>query len=344
MRAARFVAATLLTTLLAATMAACEGPGGEIGGRGPVGPIGAPGLTGPQGDRGTEGSAGARGSEGPRGEAGPAGADGAHGPQGESGPAGSVGPAGATPSDESLNTLIAAVMSGVSAGEPPLEGDILLGGLLYDNWMTVTGDMPAEDQPLWALQATNAREGAITWRCKECHGWDYKGAAGAYASGSHETGFTGIARSGMALSETELVDVLKGATDFRHDFSGVLDEGQLLALAAFVKAGLVNNSAYIDYATGAVRVEWDAARGEQQYGRKCKGCHGEDGRTLNSGTAEDPVYMGTLALEDPWEYLHKVRFGQPGLPGMFAGEDPERGWSLEDSIAILGYSQTLPVE
>jgi thiosulfate dehydrogenase len=71
-----------------------------------------------------------------------------------------------------------------------------LGGLLYDNWWAVTGaDEPATDQPLWKTQTTNTRTGADTWRCKECHGWDYKGVEGAYGSGSHKTGFKGILAS-----------------------------------------------------------------------------------------------------------------------------------------------------
>jgi hypothetical protein len=52
--------------------------------------------------------------------------------------------------------------------------------------------------------------------------------------------------------------------------------------------------------------------------------------------------MGTAAINDPFEYLHKIRFGQPGTPGMPATET--RGLGIEDAIAILGHSQTLPVD
>ncbi|MDH5615478.1 MAG: hypothetical protein OEY62_02950, partial [Acidimicrobiia bacterium] len=58
-----------------------------------------------------------------------------------------------------------------------VEGDVVTGGLLYDQWWKVLAlDAPADDNPLWASQTTNERSGADTWRCKECHGWDYKGA------------------------------------------------------------------------------------------------------------------------------------------------------------------------
>lgn len=65
---------------------------------------------------------------------------------------------------------------------PELVGDSIRGGKLYDKWWTVLGvDAPTEDQPLWKTQTTNTRTGADTWRCKECHGWDYKGVEGPTA-------------------------------------------------------------------------------------------------------------------------------------------------------------------
>src|SRR3990172_2406752 len=76
---------------------------------------------------------------------------------------------------------------------PELAGDMIRGGLLYDVWWDVVGaDAPTTDQPLWKTQTTNTRTGPDTWRCKECHGWDYKGVDGAYGAGSHKTGFAGI--------------------------------------------------------------------------------------------------------------------------------------------------------
>ena len=32
----------------------------------------------------------------------------------------------------------------------------------------------------------------MTWRCKECHGWDYRGAPGAYSIGSDFTGIMDV--------------------------------------------------------------------------------------------------------------------------------------------------------
>src|SRR3990172_11800171 len=65
--------------------------------------------------------------------------------------------------------------------------NVAKGGQLYDKWWKAAGVAePTGDHPLWATQTTNTRKGLDTWRCKECHGWDYKGKDGAYGSGSHK--------------------------------------------------------------------------------------------------------------------------------------------------------------
>ena len=65
--------------------------------------------------------------------------------------------------------------------------DLIRGGLLYDKWWKVNGgaEPMTNFNPIWSSQNTNARMGADTWRCKECHGWDYIGLDGRYSSGSH---------------------------------------------------------------------------------------------------------------------------------------------------------------
>jgi thiosulfate dehydrogenase len=220
--------------------------------------------------------------------------------------------------------------------------DMALGGRLYDNWMTVTGFVPAGDHPMWSEQTTNLSSGAATWQCSECHGWDYKGVGGAYSSGPHETGFAGVFKSARTASESVLADVIKGGVDFRHDFSPYLTDAQIAALAAFLKAGVVNLTPYIDYTTKLPSATVDMANGQLLYERLCSSCHGADGKFLNSGSDTEPVYIGTAALEDPWEYVHNTRFGVPESTGMPATDD--RGWSIPDTIDVLGYSQTLPAE
>ncbi len=218
---------------------------------------------------------------------------------------------------------------------------IARGGRLYDNWISETkAATPAANQSLWALQTTNTRTGTDTWRCKECHGWDYKGKGGAYSKGSHFTGFVGVYDAGTSKSQEQLLEILKGSTDIRHDFSKVLDAQSLGELAGFLSQSLVNENPYIDFATKKP-IGGNATRGAQFYGSVCAACHGSDGKQLNFGSAEAPEFVGTLALDNPWEFVHKVRFGQAGaaMPSGLV-----TGWNFQDGIDVLLHAQTLPAK
>ena len=218
------------------------------------------------------------------------------------------------------------------------EPSLSLGGQLYDKWWDVTGaDAPTTDQPLWATQSTNTRTGADTWRCKECHGWDYNGLDGAYGSGSHATGFPGVLAA-ASLSPEELTAWLTGDTQPDHDFSAALNESELLSLVAFLREGLTDTS---DLINADKTVNGDASLGAPLYAGTCQACHGEDGKTLNFGDAAEPEYVGTIATDNPWEFFHKVRFGQPGAP-MPNGLD--LGWTLQQIADLLAYAQSLPAE
>ncbi|MGB3713274.1 MAG: c-type cytochrome [Candidatus Promineifilaceae bacterium] len=218
--------------------------------------------------------------------------------------------------------------------DPALSG----GGQLYDQWWAVLGlDAPEEDQPLWASQSTNERSGADTWRCKECHGWDYMGADGAYGSGSHFTGFGGVSDS-ASISADELLAWLNGTTNADHDFSGGMDDFALNALVTFLGEEMTDISGFIN---DDKSVSGDPAHGRELFERTCAACHGVDGKKINFSTPDDPEYVGTLAGGNPWEFFHKASFGQPGAP-MPTGK--ALGWSIEDITDLAAYAQTLPTE
>jgi thiosulfate dehydrogenase len=222
---------------------------------------------------------------------------------------------------------------------PPEPTAASRGGRLYDKWWKEAGvDEPSGDMPVWARQDTNTRSGTSTWRCKECHGWDYKGAEGAYGSGSHFTGFPGIFNA-QDKSVDDLVAQISGGIDPEHDFSAMGDQA-ILDLVSFIKEGLVDLTTVIDYETKAP-IDGDLEEGEELYEGSCAACHGDDGRLLNFGSADEPEYVGTIAVDNPWEFVHKVRAGQPGT-GMPSAIDG--GWNLKDVIDLLAYSQTLPTE
>lgn len=219
--------------------------------------------------------------------------------------------------------------------QPVLSGDPIRGGLLYDHWIKVLDvDTPEGDQPLWATQTSNTRTGTDTWRCKECHGWDYLGVDGRYASGSHQTGFAGIFSAKDKTAE-ELTAALKGEN---HDFSAYLGDGEIADLVAFMQQ-VQDTSPFIN---SDKTINGDEAKGMTLFNSTCSACHGEDGKTIDFDDGEDKEFVGTLALDNPWEIIHKVAYGQPGADAMSSGVD--LGWSWQDIADILKYLQTLPTE
>lgn len=227
-----------------------------------------------------------------------------------------------------------------------LEGDPVRGGLLYDKWWAVESSddhddhegesgAPESDHPLWATQSTNERSGTDTWRCKECHGWDYKGADGAYGSGSHYTGFMGIFGS-KDKPASEVLAALKGSTNPDHDFSTVMEEHDLVDLAVFISEDLIDMDNWVNEDKSS---KGDLAAGETLYGEVCTFCHGPEGNAINFHGLDNPEFLGHLATGNPWEFIHKARFGQPGWPMPSAiGND----WSDQDVADVLVYAQTFP--
>ena len=237
-------------------------------------------------------------------------------------------------------SIAAFAVAGSAMAQTPSPASLVAGGQLYDTWWKAVPGVkaPEGNHPLWSLQSTNKRTGLVTWRCKECHGWDYRGKEGAYGSGSHKTGFPGLLGA-QAKSAAEIKGALKGAVNRGHDFSSFLDDAALTNLATFLKHGVVDLSTLID-ARSKTPVKADAAHGRQLWDN-CSSCHGADGKQLNFGKPTEPEYVGTIAKDNPWEFLHKVRAGHPGSdPPMPAGL--EAGWSMQDTLDILAHSQTLP--
>jgi len=211
------------------------------------------------------------------------------------------------------------------------------GGLIYDKWWAVLGlEEPTDDQPLWATQSTNERSDKDTWRCKECHGWDYLGADGAYGDGSHFTGFPGVLGS-AGMSTDELTAWLDGNTNPDHDFS-VMGEFGINAMAIFLQTEMADISAYVN---ADKSVNGDPANGRELWEGTCASCHGVDGTKINFGGADDPEYVGTVAAGNPWEFFHKASFGQPDSP-MPSGIG--LGWAMDQIADLLAYTQTLPTE
>jgi mono/diheme cytochrome c family protein len=217
--------------------------------------------------------------------------------------------------------------------------DLAAGGQLYDKWYAVLGvSAPAGNMPIWERQTSNTRSGPDTWRCSECHGWDYKGSEGAYGSGSHATGFPNVLKLAAQMPAEEIVAHLKGSKDPSHDFSKYLDDASLNQLAKFLKEGVTDDSSAIDAVTLKVKAG-DLAHGKQLFTGVCAQCHGADGKSIVFRTEGVNEYLGSVANRDPYRFLHRTRFGVAGTE-MPVGND--LGWKPADGVDVLAYAQTLP--
>jgi len=209
------------------------------------------------------------------------------------------------------------------------QGSIARGAKLYDKWFAVTkAQKPKDTHSAWPA-ANTKKKGNTTWRCKSCHGWDYKGVNGAYGSGSYKTGIKGI--NGMAGADlAKIVAVLKDDT---HKLSGSMADEDFQDIAMFVSKGQVDMSKYIDSKAKAAK-GGDVARGKDYFETICAQCHGKNG--------DQPKDMKkTLAkqLSNPWEVMHKILNGQPAeqMPAL-------RTLDRQIVVDVMAHLATLPKE
>lgn len=207
------------------------------------------------------------------------------------------------------------------------EGSIARGGRLYDKWYAVTRqEAPKESHPLYPKEGKYAEKPGSNWRCKECHGWDGKGADGAYGSGKHFSGIKGI--NGMQGGDpAEVVKLLKAPA---HGYEGFLSEADLGDLANFVVFGGYGYDAYV--ADG--KIVGDVANGGQVYRTICANCHGADGKL-----PKEMPPLGSL-VGNPWELMHKVLNGQPNevMPAL-------RAFDHQAAADVIAYiAAELPAE
>ena len=293
------------------------------------------------------GDPGAQGDPGPMGDP---------GRMGDPGPMGSPGGDG-SPCDVADNadgtfTMTCPGSAPVTFGETEepaayLAADAARGGQLYDRfWQvaSVTAVQPTTTHPLYPSFGTQTA--GTTWRCKECHGWDYRGRDGAYASGSHYTGVAGLYPPSKSLWSAYMII----SEDHGYAAAGLTD-ADIWDLVRFYREALVDSGTFI---AGDGSFRGDAAAGQALFAAgvpgfntagtttnaACSTCHGADGTADNPGTGTGfTEFPGLISNENPQEFLHKLRFGQPGTT-MPAADAIHA--SLRDVADLGAYSQTLP--
>jgi cysteine-rich repeat protein len=221
-----------------------------------------------------------------------------------------------------------------------VNGDYIRGGRLYDKWWAAIGAAePTTDHPLWPYRpdpTSNPATGSATWRCTECHGWDYKGVDGEYATGPHRTGITGV--YGTSLAPAAIITLLKEPPDNGggpgvpngHAYGTVLTDGQIDDLVAFMFGGVIDTDLYVNSSRGVFQGDPDAGQIHYTTGgtlNQCINCHGANGTAINFGTPQEPEYLGTVATHEPFHFLHRGRMGFPGtpMPGFLANGGTNQG-------------------
>lgn len=209
-----------------------------------------------------------------------------------------------------------------------------LGGQLYDKWYKVVDVEVSGNHPLYPPEGK--KSGGDTFRCKECHGWDYIGKDGRYSKGSHYTGIDGI-YDARTKTPKELFDILTDTASGHGIKELVPSHDNVWALVKFIREGLIDPGMVFN-ADGSVK--GDPAKGKAQYDASCAACHGKDGNSIDFKSKSDGVQgVGWLANDNPQETLHKIRWGHPGSKMPSAVTD--RGLSDTETVDLLAYALTL---
>jgi mono/diheme cytochrome c family protein len=239
--------------------------------------------------------------------------------------------------------------------QDPFEtADLVRGGLLYDRWWVVidapepegtNSTYPAEEN---AMFQDPPRSGSQTYRCKECHGWDYLGVDGFYGPPStHFTNVEGLLHISEGNVQTrqdhespqELFEIIKfGIPGEMLPWGDFMSDDDIWDLVKFILEGLTDDRLLVDYSSPDMNVPIppvDLENGADIFTDVCAVCHGFDGEGLEEFGTEG-ISLNEIALDNPVEFIHKVRFGQPGtdMPSLI-----DLAYNTNDVKDLLAYVQ-----
>ncbi len=211
--------------------------------------------------------------------------------------------------------------------------DIVWGGMLYDKWWKVLGvDAPKQKHP--AYPSIGSAKDSNSWRCKECHGWDYQGKEGAYATGSHATGIIGI----QSLANADVTNIQTILTNKTHQYDRVMPESALKQLSLFVSQGQIEMVQWINADTKVAK--GDAKAGKQLFHTLCVKCHDKENSTYpdqaQDADGNSLEELAALSRKNPWETLHKIRVSQPAaaMPALLSLD-------VQQQVDIVRYLQDI---
>ncbi len=224
-------------------------------------------------------------------------------------------------------------------GQPTVPSEAWMrsaGGRIYDNWWdALDREEPKSTNPAYPTAVNKKVTGADTWRCKECHAWDYQGKDGIYAKGGHFTGISGI----RGAEGKPLEDLMGVFRDKNHPYTKeMINDEELKRLAVFVSRGQVDMRTFLDYSKRKVNAG-NVEHGREIFQTTCAACHGFDGRALDWGASPEHNYVGTEAVEVPDEVMHKILNAHTGVQMINL-----RAFPFENAIDVIAYAATLPLD
>lgn len=216
----------------------------------------------------------------------------------------------------------------------------ITGGKYFDTFWNAQSGWNQADPNLATFTAK-----ADFFKCKQCHGWDFKGNKGYYinrAANANRPNVHGLDLRAFVSSRTpqEIFDAMKKTAgrravsadlstydpltnnavgDQMPNFASFMTDAQIWDLVKFMKAESFDVSSLYDatisgtYPTGTITFSnvgkgGGAANGDAIYTAKCGACHGADGTAIMFGTTSLGKFMRTR----PNEAQHKIKFGQLG--------------------------------
>jgi len=236
--------------------------------------------------------------------------------------------------------------------------DVEKGAQLYDRWWlsAVETNEPGETEthPLWPASNTSFT-GPETWRCASCHGWDYQGRDGAFKNGAYATGIIGVVPTENTYVLMESADNVYSylketeAHSFNNQFFSDTEYYALTKFIMTMRDEVLSRNDLTQSINPESRyaLNYNSVTGKTLYEdgqTQCSSCHGLDGKTIDFIDANDATspnkFIEESALENPWAFIHAIRFGKPSttMNGLYSNEDFSLS-SLQSAINILAYSQ-----
>lgn len=220
--------------------------------------------------------------------------------------------------------------------------DATRGGIAYNMFWSAAAGFDQSDTRIAAFNAKSD-----FFRCKQCHGWDLLGQAGAYIGRRPSTSRPNIAALDLAAmartaSPLALFDAIKtgsGAArrsptadlttynpatnptvgDQMPDYGAIMSDVLIWDIVRFLKIEAFDVTQLYDavktgtYPTGSIAfsnlgLDGSAAAGDVIYAAKCEFCHGLAGKAFSL----EGQSLGAFVRSKPQEAQHKIRYGQLG--------------------------------